>query len=132
MIAIVARMVAGSNNSRRKARKPVSPQERAQAERDVRGAVADLQVTAYANLRNAIANVAIFFGFVGVFATVVGAADGRRLIPMLVLVLAGLAGAAYYPVRHQHRLAVRLLIVSSALVVVGLAGLVLFATVLEP
>ncbi|ATO15374.1 hypothetical protein CO540_17285 [Micromonospora sp. WMMA2032] len=101
-----------------------------QAERDVRGAVADLQVTAYSNLRNAIANVAIFFGFIGVFATVIGAADGFRLIPMLVLVLAGLAGAAYYPARHQHTLAVRLLMASSALLVIGLAGLVLVATVL--
>ncbi|WNM37358.1 hypothetical protein RMN56_19525 [Micromonospora halotolerans] len=125
-------MVAGSNKGRRKPRKPTSPEERAQAERDIRGAVADLQVTAYANLRNAIANVAIFFGFVGVFAMVIDAADGLRLTPMLVLVLAGLAGAAYYPARHRHELAVRLLLASSALVVIGLAGLVLFATVLEP
>ncbi|MCM0674454.1 hypothetical protein NCC78_07100 [Micromonospora phytophila] len=124
-------MVAGSNKSRRKLRKSMSPEERAQAERDVRGAVYDFQDTAYANLRTAIANVAIFFGFVGVFATVVGAAAGLRLIPMAVLVLAGLAGIAYYPVRHQRKLAVRLLVVSSALVVVGLAGLVLVATVLE-
>ncbi|MFI7426096.1 hypothetical protein ACIBPB_03845 [Micromonospora sp. NPDC049836] len=109
----------------------MSAEERAQAEQDIRGAVADLQVTAYANLRNAVANVAIFFGFVGVFATVIGEADGRRLIPMLVLVLAGLVGAAYYPARHQHTLAVRLLLASSALVVLGLAGLVLVATVLD-
>ncbi|KKK03059.1 hypothetical protein LQ51_20035 [Micromonospora sp. HK10] len=108
----------------------MSPEERAQAEQDIRGAVADLQVTAYANLRNAIANVAIFFGFVGVFAMVIGEADGRRLVPMLVLVLGGLVGAAYYPARHQHKLAVRLLLASSALVLLGLAGLVLVGTVL--
>ncbi|MEK8109270.1 hypothetical protein NKG94_40400 [Micromonospora sp. M12] len=124
-------MVAGSNKGRRKSRKPMSAEDRAQAERDVRGAVSDLQDTAYGNLRAAIANVAIFFGFVGVFGIVVGAADGLRLIPMAVLVLAGLVGSAYYPARQHWRTAVRLLAVSSALVVVGLVGLVLVATVME-
>ncbi|MER7455646.1 hypothetical protein [Micromonospora sp. NPDC126480] len=109
----------------------MSPEERAQAARDIRGAVSDFQDTAYANLRKAIANVAIFFGFVGVFAMVVGAADGLRQIPMVVLVLAGLVGVAYYPVRQRGKLAVRLLMASSALVVIGLAGLVVVATVLE-
>ncbi|RAO23115.1 hypothetical protein [Micromonospora noduli] len=124
-------MVAGSNKGRRKSRKPMSAEDRAQAERDVRGTVSDFQDTAYGNLRAAIANVAIFFGFVGIFGIVVGAADGLRLIPMAVLVLAGLVGAAYYPARQQWKTAVRLLAVSSALVVVGLVGLVLVATVVE-
>jgi hypothetical protein len=123
-------MVAEGNKSRRKPRKAMSAQERAQAERDIRGAVADFQETAYATFRNAIANVAIFFGVVGVFAIVVGAADGSRLTPMVVLVLAGLVGVAYYSVRQRWKLAVRLLLVSSALVVIGLVGLVLAATVL--
>ena len=124
-------MVAGSNKGRRKPRKPMSAEDRVQAERDVRGAVYDFQDTAYANLRAAIANVAIFFGFVGVFGIVVGAADGLRLIPMAVLVLAGLVGATYYPTRRQRKTVVRLLAVSSALVVIGLIGLVLVATVVE-
>ncbi|MGC4866405.1 hypothetical protein ACLQ3B_13340 [Micromonospora sp. DT53] len=124
-------MVAGSNKGRRKSRKPMSAEDRAQAERDVRGAVSDFQDTAYGNLRAAIANVAIFFGFVGVFGIVVGAADGLRLLPMAALVLAGLVGAAYYPARQQWTTAVRLLVASSALVVIGLVGLVLVATVVE-
>lgn len=123
-------MAAGIN---KRGRKPedMSTDERVQAERDVRGAVADLQETAYANLRNAIANVAIFFGFVGVFAATVGVADGLRLVPMGVFILAGIGGVAYYPVRQRGKFAVRLLLAVSALVIVGLAGLVLTATVAE-
>ncbi|MEU8328092.1 hypothetical protein [Micromonospora sp. NPDC048839] len=109
----------------------MSVQERAQAERDIRGAIADLQESAYANFRSAVANAAIFFGFVGVFGIVAGAVDGLRLIPMVVLVLAGPVGVAYYPFRQQWKIAIRLLMTSSALVVIGLAGLVLVATILE-
>ncbi|MEU4782815.1 hypothetical protein [Micromonospora sp. NPDC023633] len=109
----------------------MTAQEREQAERDIRGAIFDFQETAYANLRNAIANVAIFFGAVGVFAMVAGVAEGLRLIPMVVLVLAGLVGVAYYPARQRGKFAVQLLLVSSTLVVIGLAGLVLVATVLD-
>lgn len=122
--------MAGINKRGRKPR-DMSTEEQAQAERDVKGAVADLQETAYTNLRNAIANVAIFFGFVGVFAVAVGVADGLRLGPMIALVLAGLGGAAYYPARRRGKLAVRLLLAASALVVIGLAGLVLMAMVAE-
>lgn len=122
-------MAAGIN---KRGRKPsdMSTGERVQAERDVRGTVADLQETAYVNLGNAIANVAIFFGFVGVFAATVGVADGLRLVPMGIFILAGLGGMAYYPVRRRGKLAVRLLLAVSTLVVIGLAGLVT-ATVAE-
>jgi hypothetical protein len=124
-------MVAGSKANRRRSRKAMSPEEQAQAAREVRGAVADFQEVAYANLRKAVANVAIFFGFVGVFAMVAGVADGQRLIPMTILVLAGVAGVAYYPARQREQLGLRILLVSSALLVIGLAGLVFVASVLE-
>ncbi|MFG1841136.1 hypothetical protein ACGFH8_22260 [Micromonospora sp. NPDC049175] len=115
-------MITGSYKSRGKSRRPMSPQERAQAERDIRGAIADLQESAYANFRSAVANVAIFFGFVGVLGIVAGTADGLRLIPMAVLVLAGPVGVAYYPFRQRWKIAVRLLMTSSTLVVSGLTA----------
>ncbi|MEV4496609.1 hypothetical protein AB0J84_12990 [Micromonospora arborensis] len=124
-------MVTGSNKGLGKPRRPMSLQERAQAERDIRGAIAYLQESAYANFRSAVANVAIFFGFIGVFGIAIEPPDGLRLIPMVVLVLAGLVGAAYYPFRQHWKIAVRLLVTSSALVVIGMAGLVLAGRVLE-
>ncbi|MFV2104638.1 hypothetical protein [Micromonospora sp. LOL_024] len=124
-------MVAGSRASKRRPRRAMSSEEQAQAARDVQGAVSDLQEVAYANLRKAVANVAIFFGFVGVFALVAGVVDGLRLIPITVLVLAGVGGVSYYPARRHEQVGLRILLLSSTLVVIGLAGLVLVASVLE-
>jgi hypothetical protein len=106
-------------------RKSLTPVEREQAERDFRLAVYRFQDSAYANLRSAVANVAIFCGTVAVFMISDGAADGALLAPTVVFVLAGLIGAGYYPARSRPRRALRLLLVASLLVVVGVVGVVL-------
>jgi hypothetical protein len=102
---------------------------RAAKERDVRLAVLRLQDSAYANLRSAVANVAIFFGFVGIFALAVGAVQGVSVVPTTVLVLAGLTGAGYYLARHRPGTGVLLLLVATVLLAVGLVALVMLPLV---
>lgn len=124
-------MIAGRGGGWRKRRNTMTSEQRAQAEHDVGLAVARLQHTAYANLRSAIANVAIFFGFVGVFTIAMGAADGARLVPTAVCVLAGVVGGCYYAARQRPILARYLLVAASALVLIGIAGLVFVVQVLD-
>jgi hypothetical protein len=84
-----------------------------------------LQDSAYASLRSAIANVAIFFGFVGVFTLSVGAGDGVLGVPLALCVLAGVLGAGYYAVRRRPRLAGYFLVAASVVVIIGVAGVIL-------
>ncbi len=129
IVVRVCAMARGrSNGDRRRTR--VTP-EQEQAARDTRLAVLRFQDTAYRNLRNAIANVAIFFGFFGVFAITAGAADGARLWPNLVNVVAGLLGVGYYVSRSRPRTSLCLLLASAAVVIIGVVSLILVVYVVE-
>lgn len=90
-----------------------------------------MQDSAYANLRSAIANVAIFFGVIGVFAISVGAADGARLAPTLVGVLAGLLGGGYYLARRRPSTALYLLATATLCVIVGVVWMVVAVKALD-
>ena len=81
MFAIVPGMAAQRRNARTRRNQPPTPQDREQAERDARLGIHRLQDSAYANLRSAAANVAVFVGFAGVFMLVIGAADGGNSSP---------------------------------------------------
>ncbi len=131
MFAIVPVMAAQRRNARTRRNQPPTPQDREQAERDTQLAIYRLQDSAFANLRSAVANVAIFIGFVGAFMLTMGAAGGARLIPTIVCVLAGLAGAGYYPARSRPRTALYLLLVASLLVVAGIVGLIVAVQVFD-
>lgn len=104
-----------------------TPQSRERAERETRLAIYRLQDAAYANLRSAVANVAIFIGFVGAFMLIIGAAGGARMIPTIVCVIAGLVGIGYYLARPRPRTALYVLLAASLLVAVGIVGLVVAA-----
>ena len=124
-------MARRHGNSRRTDRRPLSAKAPAAGHNDVQLAVWRLQDSAYANLRSAIANVAIFFGVIGVFAISVGAADGARLAPTLVGVLAGLLGGGYYAIRRCPRTALYLLATATLCVIVGVVWLVVAVKVLD-
>lgn len=86
-----------------------------------------LQDSAYAGLRAATANVAIFAGLFAVYAMSLGQADGPRLPPTLLCLLAGPVGGAYYLLRSRPKPARYTLFAGSVLVIVGVTWLVMAA-----
>jgi hypothetical protein len=97
---------------------------------DYRESVGAFQRSAFWNLRTRIANVGIAFGVLALLAVFTGSADGARLAPTLLLVLAGVCGAGVYLSRPHPALTKYLLLASAGLVVLGLAGLVVVVQVL--
>lgn len=125
-------MAAAGSKGKQGRRRSVTPEERATVERDFKLAVYRLQDSAYAGLRSAIANVAIFVGFFAVFAISIGEADGARLIPTVLCVLAGLVGGAFYLTRSRPKLAMYLLAAGSTLGVIGVTWLIIAAQAGDP
>lgn len=76
-----------------------------------------------ANILSGLAGTVVFFGVLGAFLIVVGAADGPRLAPAAICVLAGVLAAGYYGVRRQPLLAAGLLNIASVLLLFGALAL---------
>jgi hypothetical protein len=74
-------------------RRVTDPAEKDQQLRAYRGAVRRLQQSSYRNLRHAIANICIFFGFVAGLVSTMG--DGRT-VPLVVTIVGGLLAVATY------------------------------------
>jgi hypothetical protein len=109
----------------------VPPEERERIMVEYRAAVNRLQRTAYWNLRISIANISIVIGFLALMVVVSGGADGARLAPTLLGVLAGIFGAGVYFSRPYPRITRWLLITSVALTVLGITGLLFVVEVVE-
>lgn len=117
---------------RKRNRNAATPAERQQAERDAQLAIYRLQDSAYANLRNGVAVTSIVLGlFIG-YDAIGGSADGARLLPSIVCLLAALLGIAYFATRSRPRLSLRLLLAATVTLVVGLAGLVIAVYLVQP
>jgi hypothetical protein len=104
--------------------KQVGPAKSRAAERDLRLAIYRFQDSAYHNLRNAIANVAVFCGAFAVYALAIGSVDGVRVWPSIVFLLAGILGVGYYLTRAKPKISLYLLIAASVTVVIGVASLI--------
>ncbi|HEY8534258.1 MAG TPA: hypothetical protein VIL44_10395 [Micromonospora sp.] len=111
----------------RKRYESMSPEERAEMVRYIRGVFADLQERNINAFRAHVALLAIFFGVLSGLSVFEGSADGLRIIPMTELMLGGLVGIAYFLARNNRGLATWLLIVASILVIGGLTGLAIIA-----
>jgi hypothetical protein len=110
--------IRGAKRSR-----PGTPEEREQAEHDLRLSVLRLQDSAYWNLRTRLANFSIFFGFIGVLFIAWGEATGARLIPTLACAVGGVMGGGVYFSRPYPLLTRWLLVSALAMTVGGLIGI---------
>ncbi|MFI7606883.1 hypothetical protein ACIBTV_17315 [Micromonospora sp. NPDC049366] len=104
--------------------RPVSDGERAEAVEHYRGSVDRLQRSAFRNLRNSIANAAIFFAVLSAFMILAGDVTPATLLPMAVSVVGGALGVGTYVVR-QEPMSKYLHIAAVVLAVAGLAGTVI-------
>ena len=105
-------------------RRPVSDEERAEAVERYRESVGHLQRSAFRNLRNSIANAAIFFAGLSAFMILTGDVTPATLLPMAVSVVGGALGVGSYVVR-QEPLSKYLLIAAVVLAVAGLTGAII-------
>ncbi|MGX7674717.1 hypothetical protein [Plantactinospora sp. DSM 117369] len=112
----------------RRASKPEQdPPQKYQAE------VAALRVSSFRLLRTALANVPIFFAAVSGFLILAGDATPATLIPMSLSVVGGAFGISTYLVgSEQHSLTRRLLVAALVFGGLGLTGMILVRTVIEP
>lgn len=124
-------MARGQRKRTNVAGKPVAPADRQAAGWDTQLAIYRLQDSAYRNLRNAIANVAIFFGAFAVYAIAIGSADGARIWPTIVCLVAGVLGVGYYLTGAKPKTSLYLLIAASATAVIGLVSLIVAVYVVE-
>lgn len=98
-----------------------SAEERAEAVEAYRESVGRLQHSAYRNLRQTIANGAIFFAAVATWMIVIGEVTPARVPWYAASILGGALGLGTYAVR-QPRPRLYLLAAAVTLAVVGLAG----------
>ncbi|MDG4824076.1 hypothetical protein O7635_19660 [Asanoa sp. WMMD1127] len=76
-----------------RSRRGTDPAPQEQDVQAYRGAVKDLQRSSYRNLRYAIANVCVFFGFAAALSSTT---DDGQAVPMIVTIVGGLVAASTY------------------------------------
>ncbi|MEH1167347.1 hypothetical protein V6V47_18375 [Micromonospora sp. CPCC 205539] len=117
-------MSRGRKSGGRSTRQRGTAEQRAEATEAYRASVGRLQHTASRNLRQTIANAAIFFAAVATYMIVVGEASPARLPWFTASVVGGALGLCTYAVR-EPRPRLHLLVAAVTLAVVGLAGVFL-------
>ncbi|MBG0567701.1 hypothetical protein [Actinoplanes aureus] len=104
-----------------------TPEEREAIAAKYQDAVAQLQRTAYWNLRSTIASVCVFLGVFAILFIAWGEADGARLVPTLACAIGGVCGAGVYFSRPYPLLVRWLLLAAVSFTALGLAGLAIVA-----